>query len=167
MHIRPATPDDLDAIMRIQAEAYGQTLIESRACMAERLNMQDSLSLIAAQHNQAIAYLLMYCSTPGKITPFNGPFIACPENTTIKTLYLHDLAVSNSGRGLGIATQLIEQARSCAQKLGCHSMSLVAVQDALPFWQKNGFHPLTANEQQNLTLNSYADNAVFCIATVD
>lgn len=167
MLIRSAQISDLEAIMQIQAEAYGADLIESRSCMAQRLSQPDNLNLLAELNGQAAAYLFMYCSTPGKITPFNGAFIPCAADAQTKTLYLHDLAVNQRGRGHGLAKQLLQQARQRAALLHCNSMSLVAVQDALPFWKKNGFRQVTLTDPaQHRQLAGYAENACFCVADI-
>ncbi|MFP3345463.1 GNAT family N-acetyltransferase, partial [Halomonas sp. SIMBA_159] len=53
--------------------------------------------------------------------------------------YLHDMAVSQNARGLGLASRLLNYAEQYAIELGFSRLALVAVQGSVPYWQKRGF----------------------------
>lgn len=138
--IRRAQSCDLDAIMQIQAHAYSSELLETRAIMQTRLAMPDSISCVLENAGAVQAYLLMYISQPGYISAFNAPFKPLPPaNNRSTCLYLHDIACAKNSQGKGYAQALLQHAMQLAHATHCQSLVLVAVQDALPFWQKQGF----------------------------
>lgn len=138
--IRRAQSCDLDAIMHIQAQAYGTDLLESREVMQSRLHMPDSISCVLENATTVQAYLLMYISQRGYISAFNAPFNPVQPASNISTcLYLHDIACAKNSQGKGYAQTLLQHATQLAHATHCQSLALVAVQNALPFWQKQGF----------------------------
>jgi GNAT superfamily N-acetyltransferase len=137
--IRRAQPADLNAIMHIQAQAYSADLIEEDTIMLARLQMPNGISCVLEQAGTVQAYLLMYLSHLGYISTFNSPFNSPSEPAIKSCLYLHDLACATDSQGMGFGQQLIHHAMQYARGAHCHSLALVAVQDAFPFWQKLGF----------------------------
>ena len=62
-----------------------------------------------------------------------------------KTLYIDDLCVEEGCRGTGIGKALLDYVRSYAARQSCHSITLnvwALNQDALRFYEKNGFQPM-------------------------
>ncbi len=65
--------------------------------------------------------------------------------TDIKTLYVDDLCVDESRRGMHIGRTLYEAAQSLAREKGCHNITLNVWQlntDAAKFYEAMGMHPL-------------------------
>ena len=71
--------------------------------------------------------------------------------------YLHDLAISNKARGLGVGQRLLATALDYASREGYEHAGLVAVQDAPAFWQKAGFMPSPTSKP----LGEYGEGAVY------
>ena len=55
------------------------------------------------------------------------------------TYYIHDLALLPLTRGVGAARQIVAALTKHASAMGYPSMSLVAVNGSLGFWEKHGF----------------------------
>lgn len=62
-----------------------------------------------------------------------------------RSLYIDDLCVEEGQRGQGIGKALLDYVRSYAARQSCHSITLnvwALNQDALRFYEKNGFQPM-------------------------
>ncbi|WP_422679853.1 GNAT family N-acetyltransferase [Chelatococcus albus] len=55
------------------------------------------------------------------------------------TFYLHDLAILPEARGGGAGGRIVARLAEIAAGLGLPTLSLVAVNASVPFWQRQGF----------------------------
>ena len=54
-------------------------------------------------------------------------------------MYLHDLAIAPTARGGGWSRPIVERLAREARASGWPALTLVAVNDAAPFWERHGF----------------------------
>jgi ribosomal protein S18 acetylase RimI-like enzyme len=156
---RAMRPTDLRDVMRIQAEAYVDQMIESESVMAERLDAAPETCWIAESSNGACGYLMGYFSLAGEITPWGMGFSPKPH---ADLLYLHDLAISKRAAGNGLGPRLVNHAISEAKERNLRGAALVSVQDSKGFWQRLGFEKyLELTPAQRQSLASYHGQAFY------
>ncbi len=138
--IRLITPADLPAIVRLQESCYSEALYESPAILLQRLEAAPKSCWLAEDATgQLLAYLFSYPSLDRQVSALAAPFNV-PVNPNV--LYLHDLAVSSVARGLAIPAMLLATAKGYAHQQRLSKLALVAVQGALPYWQRHGFQAI-------------------------
>jgi ribosomal protein S18 acetylase RimI-like enzyme len=135
-HIRLMTPQDISAVLRVQAECYSIGMNEGEQIIRARLVASPDTSWIVEDDADVLGYLVAYRSVLGKITPLGELFDipAAPD-----ALYLHDLAIGSRGAGRGLSTQLLQTAWNMALAEGLRHSALVSVQNSLAYWQKLGY----------------------------
>ena len=157
--LRPLGEADVDAVLHIQAQCYGADFVEPRDVFARRLAMPAHCSWAAVCDGQVLAYLAAYWSRPGAITPLNGDF-ARYEDASV--LYLHDMAVSPSAAGQGLAGRMVQAARTKAKERGIARTALVSVQGSQAYWERQGYVTAAVeNAAQQQHLASYGTGAVY------
>lgn len=154
--IRLMQQADIPAVIALQDSCYSDALYEPPALLSLRLTQATSSCWLAEDAaGKLLAYLFSYPSLAGNITKLATDFAVAQKP---ELLYLHDMAVSASARGLGLASALLNMAMQYAQQLGLTQMALVAVQGSVPYWQKQGFVVQTRLSQDaQAALNSYTD----------
>src|SRR5690606_39267636 len=60
------------------------------------------------------------------------------------TLYIHDLAVTDAGRGTGAGRALVQSAMQAASGRGLRNACLVAIQGSVRYWERFGFEAVGA-----------------------
>ncbi|MEO6919635.1 MAG: GNAT family N-acetyltransferase [Collimonas sp.] len=128
---------DIAAVMRIQAECYPTSMLESEEVLRARLALAPATCWIWSSTQQsAAAYLFSYPSNKDAITALGGQFklAATPD-----CLYLHDLAVAPSARGRRAANALVAAALAHARVTGLAWSALVSVQQSQTFWVTLGY----------------------------
>ena len=158
-YFRVMRESDLNDVMRIQAEAYVDEMIESEAVIAARLAVAPDTSWVVEGDKGACGYLMGYFSLAGEITPWGSEFTPKPP---ANVLYLHDLAISKRAAGNRLGPRLVNHALDTAKDKNLRGAALVSVQDSKQFWQKLGFQewaPLTQDQRQ--CLNSYHGQAYY------
>lgn len=158
--IRKMTMEDIDATMRIQNECYSADLIEPKPLVISRLQASpDHCYVCCDDTNEPCAYMFAYMSKKGKVTPLEGEFVTPAGSNCI---YLHDMAVSKSVSGRGIASKLARTLLSNSRAFGAVSAGLVSVQGSVPFWSKLGYVPIDLSDKEQIAhLDSYGVPAVY------
>ncbi|MFJ6025200.1 GNAT family N-acetyltransferase [Brevundimonas sp. NPDC092305] len=133
---RPMTSADLDGVVRVAALGFPDHF-EDRACFENRLTLNPSGCSVLAGKAGVVGYLIAYPWRDGEIPPLNTWIEALPSDAD--RLYLHDLALDPAIRGGGHAATAIERLVGQARKDGWPAISLVAVNDAAPFWARHRF----------------------------
>lgn len=157
---RPLLPQDVPALLAVQAACYGPGLLEGEAVFLRRLAGPAHCSLALTQADGAlVAYLAAYRSVEGKVTPLHGDFEPAPY---ADTLYLHDMAVRPDCGGRGLAQALVAAAFARAQAEGLRGSALVSVQGSQRYWERQGYaaRPLACAVQQQ-RLAGYGEGAVY------
>lgn len=128
---------DIPAVMRIQAECYPPSMLETEDVFRARLALTPATCWIwSPAPDNAAAYLFSYPSSKDAITPLGARFklAAAPD-----CLYLHDLAVAPSARGRRAANALVAAALDHARAENLKWSALVSVQQSQVFWSKLGY----------------------------
>lgn len=138
--VRSMSEDDIPFVMRIQAECYSLSMLESETVFRDRLALTPATCWVWAPEQQnPAAYLFAYPSSKGVITALDHPFkiAATPD-----CLYLHDLAVAPNARGRHAANSLVTAALRHARHDGLLWSALVSVQRSQTFWEALGYAPM-------------------------
>lgn len=155
------TQDDVDQVLRIQAQCYQPATVEDEAVIRARLDSAPASAWVAEDAAGVCAYLAAYCSRVGKLTPLAGRFEIADA---ADSLYLHDLAVAPRAAGRGLGPALVAHACGYARDEGLAHSSLVSVQDSRPFWTRLGYAVWDGlDEIQRARLQSYERPAWYMV----
>ena len=158
---RPLGELDIAAVLAIQAESYAEALLESAEIIRQRLASFPELAWGAEDAEGVCAYLFVYRSRAGKVTPLDGVF-AEPEASDC--LYLHDLAVSRRAAGRGIGPALVQRLLDQGRAARLRYSALVSVQDSQGFWRRQGYAEQAAlDAEQRANLASYGVPALYMV----
>ena len=151
--LRPLTPEDVPAVLALQAQCYGPEFLESAQAFRAKLEAAapHRCSWMAWRGEEPLAYLV-------SLPALDAPSLSLPA--VPRLLYLHDLAVAPAGRSLGLGRRLVAQVLESARALGLARLGLVAVQGSVPYWQAQGFaEPAVLAETLARKLASFGDEA--------
>jgi ribosomal protein S18 acetylase RimI-like enzyme len=164
LSLRMARTADLPSIVQIQAACYAPSLIESPAALAAKLARSPATCWVAEESSQTKGYLLTFPYHCGQIPTLNqdSPTIAAEPDC----LYLHDLAVHPSARGLGMGSALVQQGFAIATERNLETLCLVAVQGAAAYWTTWGFQPAPLPPTEHTRLNAYGPGAQYMSVTI-
>lgn len=141
--IRPAQKEDVAAIFALQKHCYSESFHESERAFLSKINGAKGFCWVAERHNTLLAYLM---SVPAKTTYLpclNTENYQQPEGADI--LYLHDMAIAPQARGLGLKRLLLDKALAGAEQARFKRAVLIAVQNSVPIWKKEGFSLMEAS----------------------
>lgn len=104
--IRQAAMLDLDSILDVQSRCYQNVPLECREVLWEKMWLSPDGCYVAEMDSACVGYVLahpwMFLDPPG----INSQLKTIPENADC--FYIHDLAVSEEGRGQGLGGRLLE-----------------------------------------------------------
>jgi GNAT superfamily N-acetyltransferase len=168
---------DLPHVLAVQAQAYGDLMLESEATLASRLALSPQTCWVAVDAGTTCereAGMWTRTKEEAGIAGylFTHPWrLAAPPplDTVLDTLpdapdcwYVHDMALAPRTRGAGVAGQLYAAALSAAQSLGLRASALVAVQQSQAFWARFGYRAMAdVSPEIAAKLAGYGDGAVF------
>lgn len=134
---RAMTAADLDAVVAIAAVGFPDHF-EDRDCFRNRLALNPSgCFVLAAEDAAPRGYLVAYPWTENAAPALNTLIDAIPDDAAV--MYLHDLALEPTVRGGGWSGPIIERLARDARAAGWPALTLVAVNEAAPFWERHGF----------------------------
>ncbi|MEW4448384.1 GNAT family N-acetyltransferase [Qipengyuania sp. JC766] len=136
LRIVPLEPGDVPAALAIQREVYPTFLVEGADAFLGRIALGTSFCLAAKHENTLVGYLLAHGWTRRSPPALS---VALDPDTPAEILFLHDLAVSESGRGTCAGRRLVRRAFRMAAQAGLAEAELVAVEGAADYWQRLGF----------------------------
>jgi ribosomal protein S18 acetylase RimI-like enzyme len=148
---------DLPALLAI-ADVVHPGYPEDVAVFEERLALFPPGCLLLERGAHPIGYILSHPWTYAAPPALNSLLGALPVPPT--TYYIHDIALLPEARGTGAANAVIVQSIDLAKSLGLPNLSLVAVNDSVGFWRRQGF-ALTPIPALDAKLRSYDDAARF------
>lgn len=150
---------DLDAVSTIAAKVH-LGFFEADAALAEKHALYRNGCYILDVAEKPAGYVLSHPWTRGSLPALNALMGALPEAPD--TYYIHDLALLPVTRGVGAAGQIVAALTKHAQAMGFPTMSLVAVNGSVPFWEKQGF---VIEERPELAekLKAYEDAARYMV----
>lgn len=150
---------DLADVIRIQAEAYIDEILETDEVIHARFARTPDTSWVVERAGEVCGYLVGYQSALGEVSPWGSEFTHKPDSTA---LYLHDLAISKSAAGCGVGPMLVNHALREARQRELRAAALVSVQNSKSFWQKLGFKECAQlDETQQYNLASYSGPAIY------
>lgn len=159
-HWRAMTDRDLDGVVAVARVAFPDHF-EDRACFAERLALYPrGCRVLADDRDRVVGYGIAYPWVAGSMPPLNARIGALPEAAEL--IYLHDLALLPETRGTGTASSFVAWLVDHARGAGWPRIALVAVNDAAPFWTRQGFAAVDGPELR-AKLASYGDDARYMV----
>nr|WP_236020873.1 GNAT family N-acetyltransferase [Devosia sediminis] len=137
---------------------------EAEAVLAEKFELYRNGCYLLEVSEKPAGYVLSHPWKRGSLPALNALLGALPDHAD--TYYIHDLALLPLTRGVGAAGQIVAALTKHAVAMGYPTMSLVAVNNSLPFWEKQGF---AVEERPELAdkLAAYEANARYMVKTLD
>lgn len=148
---RAMTGYDLPAVEHIAAEVH-PGFYEAPAVLAERQRLYRNGCYLLEIGVRPVGYVLSHpwrAATPPALNALLG---AIPADAD--TYYLHDLALLPVARRVGAAGHIVAALAKHAVASGLTSMSLVAVNGSVAFWERHGFSVREVPDLEN-KLRSY------------
>jgi N-acetylglutamate synthase and related acetyltransferases len=156
---RPMLSPDLPEIIRIASHVHAD-FPERMEIFEEKLNLYPQGSLVLDGKEGIKGYLFAHPWLYKQIPPLDTFLQALPADPD--SFYIHDLALLPDIQGSGQARILVSHLNDHAREKQFHYMSLVAVNNSSPFWQKVGFHKLQEPELHDKLL-SYGSEALYMV----
>lgn len=157
---RAMTAADLDAVVDIALVCFPDHF-EGRDCFENRLALNPSgCFVLAGEGGAPQGYLVAYPWKADAAPPLNVLVEALPGDASV--MYLHDLSIRPGARGGGWSRPIVQRLADEARAAGWPSLALVAVNDAVRFWEGHGFavaNPPGMAEK----LASYGDDARYMV----
>ncbi|BAK68543.1 putative acetyltransferase [Sphingobium sp. SYK-6] len=158
--IQPLSAGDLPAALAIQSASYPAFLIEAEAPFLSRIMLSGSYCLAALREGPREQAMLGYLLAHGwrrESPPPVGAVLA--DGGPREVLFVHDLAVSSLGRGLGVGRSLVMRAFELAARDGIRSAELIAVEGAADYWRALGFVEGVVSPDLAAKVATYGDPA--------
>lgn len=134
---RAMTAADLDTVTAMAAVGFPDHF-EGRDCFENRLLLNPSgCFVLAGEDAEPQGYLVAYPWTANAAPALNTLIGSVPDEAAV--MYLHDLALDPAVRGGGWSRPIVERLAQDARAAGWPALTLVAVNDAAPFWERHGF----------------------------
>lgn len=127
---------DLDAVSEIAAKVH-PGFFEADAVLAEKFELYRNGCYLLEVNEKPAGYVLSHPWRLGSLPALDTLLGAIPADAD--TFYIHDLALLPLTRGLGAAGQIVAALTKHAMAMDFATMSLVAVNGSVPFWEKQGF----------------------------
>lgn len=154
-----AHPSDLAEILALQKLCYHEIEPESAQSMLSKILISPQTCVTVRFYHQLQAYLL---SLPAQL---QHPPSLNEETTHLPThancLYLHDLAIHPQAQGTGLGQKLVRKFFQIAKEQKFKAACLIAIQNSVPFWQKQGFIIKIPSHALQEKLKTYGENATY------
>ena len=139
---RAMSAADLDAVAALAAVGFPDHF-EGRDCFENRLALNpDGCFVLAGEESSPQGYLIAYPWRADDAPALNTLIDAVPADAAV--MYLHDLALDPAVQGAGWSRPIVERLAAHARAAGWPALTLVAVNDAAPFWERHGFAVIDA-----------------------
>lgn len=133
---RPAGEADLAAVVAI-ADVVHVAYPEDAQTIAERLSLYPAGCALFERDGRPMAYTLTHPWRYAAPPALNARLGALPDRPT--TYYIHDVALLPAARGAGAAAAIVTAIVAEAERIAAPNLSLVAVNNSVPFWRRFGF----------------------------
>jgi len=148
---------DLPAVQAL-ADVIHPDFPEDAAVFADRLMLHPAGCFMLDGDHGALGYVLSHpwrYKQPPKLNAILGE-PALPAST----YYIHDLGLLPAARKTGAAGTIVETLAAHARALRLPNMTLVAVNNSVHFWRRQGFD-IVADPDLDRQLQSYEAQACF------
>jgi ribosomal protein S18 acetylase RimI-like enzyme len=159
---RAMASDDLDGVVAVAAIGFPDHR-EDRDCFESRLSVYPQGCFVLAESEAVQGYLITYPWAMDSAPVLNRAIGALPEDASV--LYLHDLALHPDARGGGWSRSAMSAVLTLAQRGDWPTIALVAVNDAVRFWQGHGF-AVRETPEMATKLASYGSDARYMTRAV-
>lgn len=157
--LRPMSPQDLPAVLDLQARGYPAALHDSETAFLSRMALAPELNLTAWLGELLAGYLVSHPWRAGSPPPVDA---VLERETPAQCWYVHDLSVAEVARGTGLGRTLLGAGRDRAMNLGLTRSELIAVEGAAPFWRRQGWtQPSAITAELASKVAGYGPAAVF------
>ena len=138
IRMRPMGAGDIDAVLRLQTLSYPPGLQEGAELFARILENAPSFCFAAqdAGGSELAGYLFAYPAQADRNDYEQGWRDPGPSP---QALYIHDLCVHPDRQGRGLAQAMLAEMPGAARAAGLSQLICVAIETAIPFWEKQGF----------------------------
>ena len=156
-HWRGMVADDLVAVQALAAIIHPD-YPEDAAVFADRLALHPAGCFMLESNSVAIGYVLSHpwhFKQPPKLNDILGE-----PAMSATTYYIHDLALLPAARKTGAAAAIVEMLAIQARALQLPNMTLVAVNNSVHFWRRQGFD-VVVDPRLDRHLQSYDTQASF------
>jgi GNAT superfamily N-acetyltransferase len=136
---RAMTGFDLGDVGRIAGVVH-PGFFESPEVLAERQQLYRDGAYLLEIGDRPTGYVLSHPWRFGDAPALNATLGSLPPEPD--TYYLHDLAILPVARRIGAASYIVAALEKHARAKGFPSMTLIAVNQSRPFWERHGFAPL-------------------------
>jgi ribosomal protein S18 acetylase RimI-like enzyme len=133
---RAMTGYDLEDVQKI-ADTVHPDFYEAPEVLAERQQLYRNGCYLLELGDRPAGYVLSHPWRYGTLPPLNAPLGHLPAPAD--TYYIHDLALLPVTRRVGAASSIVAALTKHAEAEGYPTMSLVAVNGSMPFWERHGF----------------------------
>jgi len=159
---RAMTGYDLGAVFQI-ANTVHPGFFEAEAVLAEKFERYRNGCYLLEVSEKPAGYVLSHPWTLGSLPALNALLGEIPSDAD--TYYIHDLALLPLTRGVGAAGQIVAALTKHAIAMGFPTMSLVAVNGSIAFWEKQGF-AVEARPELTDKLAAYEEAARYMVKTL-
>jgi ribosomal protein S18 acetylase RimI-like enzyme len=156
---RLMTAYDLPAVQAI-ADTVHVDFYESAEVLAERQRLYHNGCYLLEIGEKPVGYVLSHPWTYATLPPLNTLLGALPASPD--TYYIHDLCLLPVARRIGSAGKIIGALTKHAEALGYATMTLVAVNGSVAWWEKHGF-VVTEEPELYAKLLSYEEGARYMV----
>jgi ribosomal protein S18 acetylase RimI-like enzyme len=157
LHWRAMTAADLPAVQAL-ADVIHPDFPEDAAVFADRLALHPAGCFMLQGDAGALGYVLSHPWLDGQPPKLNA--ILRRPAVPASTYYIHDLALLPAARKSGAAGVLVERLAKHASALQLQNMTLVAVNNSVHFWRRQGFDTVVDSDLDR-QLRSYDAQACF------
>ncbi|SMQ85849.1 Acetyltransferase (GNAT) family protein [Devosia lucknowensis] len=127
---------DIGAVSDI-ANRVHPGFFESQPVLEEKYTLYRNGCYLLEVSEKPAGYVLSHPWTSGSLPALDTMLGSLPEPAD--TYYIHDLALLPLTRGVGAAGKIVDALTKHAIAMGFPTMSLVAVNGSVGFWEKRGF----------------------------
>jgi predicted N-acetyltransferase YhbS len=157
--ILPMAETDLAQVLAIQSVCYTEVAPESLESIRSKLQASPSTCSVAVSSGAVVGYLIAFPSSFENPPTLNQELCELPRKPDC--LYLHDLAISPSARGLGVGAALVAKFSEQLKRFRFPRASLIAVQGSAVYWERFGFQGVDVNDKIREKLRSYGERVVY------
>lgn len=154
---------DFGAVFEIANKVH-PGFFEAEDVLAEKFALYRNGCYLLEVSERPAGYVLSHPWKRGSLPALNALLGAIPADAD--SYYIHDLALLPVTRGVGAAGQIVAALTKHAKAMGFPTMSLVAVNGSVAFWEKQGF---AVEERPELSdkLAAYEDAARYMVKALD
>jgi len=138
MKWRRARAEDAEAIGRLSVDILGE-LGEPPAIFAERIALCPEGCHVLASGADILGHMISHPWVRGRPPALNQMLRHIPAGADC--WYIHEVALREAARGQGCIRAILRQLADTAVAAGLPVMALVAVANAVAYWQRLGFRP--------------------------